>query len=117
MVANVARGIIKPSAEGIYVYTTVPDASFSGYNVWSDRIYIPELIGAHGFCGYCSEKSDGATGIYTIQYFDKNNKWCNNGRNYSQGGLQFNPEIGAIRLNFPTSQTMYFNGTWDLYIW
>ena len=117
MVANVARGIIKPSAEGIYVYTTVPEANFSGYNVWSDRIYIPELIGAHGFCGHRSNGSDDRNYIYMIQYFDKNNKWCVNGYNYSTGGLQFNPEIGAIRLNFYTSSTMYFNGNWYLYIW
>lgn len=116
MVTNVARGLIKPSAEGIYVYTTVPDAYFSGYNVWSDRIYIPELIGAHGFCGNRSNGDD-RNNIYTIQYFDKSNKWCTNGYNYSHGGLQFNPEIGAIRLNFPTSNTMQFVGTWHLYIW
>lgn len=116
MVTNVARGIIKPSAEGIHVQTTVPDANFSGYNVWSDRIYIPELIGAHGFCGWRPNR-DERNYIYTIQYFDKSNKWCTNGYNYSRGGLQFNPEIGAIRLNFSTDSTMYFGGIWQLYIW
>lgn len=116
MITNTARGIVKPTKEAAYVYTSV-DYAYTRDNNWSDWVIIPELIGAHGFCGCRINGRESQGTIYMIQYFDENNKWCISGKTYGQGDLQFNSELGAIRMKYNSSSGMTFNYTWHFYIW